>query len=199
MRKTLKQIVKNLDLTKTSNFCPQCLSENVGSKEVKGRLVSFCNDCSYKSGQLIIFSPEMRFELTKDGQIRHFSIGAVIPRDGRYLLFKRRKFPYVWVSPAGHWDKGEEAEQAIKREVEEEAGLRVKKVELLFEEDLSNDPCRRGTSLHHWKFFLCECEGKLQACDEAEPSTIGFYAPSDIARMELSNPTKYFFEKMGVI
>ena len=58
---------------------------------------------------------------------------AVIERDGRVLLGRRRNDPGVgrWDLPGGFLNEGEEAVAALHREVREETGLEVEIVEFL--------------------------------------------------------------------
>lgn len=52
---------------------------------------------------------------------------AVVALDGRVLLVQRNMEPGIglWALPAGHVDRGEVVEDAVRREVLEETGLRV--------------------------------------------------------------------------
>lgn len=192
---------KELQVTdnRTHHFCLECKKENIKTVEKEGKEYYWCENCQKYFERAIIITPDTLFDVKPDGTLRHFSIGAMIKKDNKYLLFKRRKFPFVWVNPAGHLYKNENPEIATIREVEEETGLRVKSIKLLFEEELASDPCRRGVDVHYWRLYLCECEGMLRECSEAEPNTLGWYKPDEIAKFELSNPTKHFFKKMGVI
>ncbi len=54
-------------------------------------------------------------------------VGAVIIRDGKILLVKRGNEPnkYMWSIPGGIVKVGESLIEALKREVEEEVGLKV--------------------------------------------------------------------------
>ena len=59
--------------------------------------------------------------------------GAIITDDrGRVLLLKHRFRPGSgWGIPGGYINKGEQAEEALRRELREEAGLEVKDVKIL--------------------------------------------------------------------
>ena len=59
------------------------------------------------------------------GQILHYSIGAVIERDGKYVLLDRLKEPFGFACPAGHVDEREINWRAMDREVYEETGYRA--------------------------------------------------------------------------
>ncbi len=180
-------------------FCLSCGEETIKSVVKSGREYYRCANCQKDFERAIIIRPGDLYDFKPNGIMRHFSVGVVIKRKGKYLLFKRRKFPFVWVSPAGHLDKGENPEEAAIREVKEETGLVVENAKLIFEEELSNDPCRRGVDIHHWRLYLCQCTGKLKPSEEAEPKTIGWYEPKEISKFKLSSPTKHFFRKLKII
>lgn len=62
-------------------------------------------------------------------------VGAVIVRDGKLLLglrsSRKKHAPDTWDTVGGHVEAGESDEQAMVREVEEEAGVRPTRYELL--------------------------------------------------------------------
>jgi ADP-ribose pyrophosphatase YjhB (NUDIX family) len=69
--------------------------------------------------------PKPVLSKSKDGQPMHYSVGALIQKDGKYLLIDREIKPYGYAGPAGHIDEGETKEQALVREVKEETGLGI--------------------------------------------------------------------------
>ncbi len=77
--------------------------------------------------------------------LRHFTLGLSHPRfavtagaviiddRGRVLLLKHRfRMGSGWGIPGGYLEKGEQPEAALRRELREEAGLEIEKVELVF-------------------------------------------------------------------
>ncbi|BAS28804.1 AAA family ATPase [Limnochorda pilosa] len=55
-----------------------------------------------------------------------------VEREGRYLMIRRTKEPFagLWTAPGGKVEPGESPEEAIRREVREETGLELERLEL---------------------------------------------------------------------
>ena len=51
---------------------------------------------------------------SKDGKLMHYSVGALIKKDGKYLLIDRVKPPLGFAGIAGHIDEGEDEIKALK-------------------------------------------------------------------------------------
>ncbi|MCK5413456.1 MAG: NUDIX hydrolase [Candidatus Pacebacteria bacterium] len=135
---------------------------------------------------------------SKNGKAMHYSVGALIEEDGKYLLIDRVKPPFGFAGVAGHIDEGEEAEEALVREVKEESGLKVKGFKLLFEEEANFNTCRRGIEVHYWYLFKCIVKGRVKQNIE-ETKSIDWYTIEEIKKLELEPVWKYYFEKMGII
>ncbi len=91
---------------------------------------------------------------------------AVIIRDGRVLLVKRRFDPFkgMWALPGGFVEHGEATEGAVRREVLEETCLEVKSVKLLgVYSDPKRDPRGRTVTIA----YVCEAVGEPNAGDDA--------------------------------
>lgn len=97
----------------------------------------------------------------------HTSVGAIVWQDDKLLLIERKKFPFGFACPAGHIDNPDESpEEAVKRELKEEVGLKAKKLTLLLEGKRDN-PCRReGGSWHYWHVFEIDAEGDVKPSEE---------------------------------
>ncbi len=82
---------------------------------------------------------------------------ATIVKDGngRILMIERKKYNPGFALPAGHQD-GNTPEDAARRELSEEVGLKAGKMKIVFTRDLPN-PCKReGGSHHFWTVFEIE-------------------------------------------
>jgi 8-oxo-dGTP pyrophosphatase MutT (NUDIX family) len=95
------------------------------------------------------------------------SVGVLIERDGRWLMFERAT-PPVGIAPvAGHvFDEHESYVDAARAEVREELGLTVDTWELTRAGGWRNNQCRRrpgplGTG-HQWQVFNATVSGKLR-------------------------------------
>ncbi len=135
---------------------------------------------------------------SKKGEPMHYSVGAIIKKDGKYLLLDRVNPPYGFACPAGHVDEWENKEQAIKREVGEETGLDVTNLHLVLEEEIVDNTCSRGIDNHHWYVFECEVEGKVQR-NYTEAKSIGWYTPKEIKKLKLEKIWKLWLKKLKII
>ncbi len=133
-----------------------------------------------------------------DGALMHYSVGAVIKMGHRYLLLDRVNYPFGYAGPAGHIDEGENAVQALKREVKEETGLKVERWRLIFEEPVLWNKCSMGVSGHYWSLFECFVSGDVRLY-EKEAKSIGWYTKEQIAKLDLEPVWKYWFEKLKII
>jgi len=135
---------------------------------------------------------------SKDGKLMHYSVGALIKRGDKYLLIDRVNPPFGFAGVAGHIDRAEDKVKALKREVKEESGLKVKDYKLLFEEELDWNWCSKGVNVHYWYLFECEVSGEVkQNCKETK--SIGWYTIKEIKKLKLEPVWKYWFEKLEII
>ncbi|MGA8572892.1 MAG: NUDIX hydrolase [Desulfobaccales bacterium] len=103
--------------THTYKFCPQCggpLERRIIKSAGPERLV--CHVCQY----VLYVDPKV-------------AVIAVVPKDGGVVMTRRAVNPGygLWVLPGGFMDVGELLEEAVVREVEEEAKLKVRVDRLL--------------------------------------------------------------------
>lgn len=135
---------------------------------------------------------------SKDNEPMHYSVGALIKQDDKYLLIDRAIPPFGFAAVAGHIDEGEEAEQSLIREVREETGLDIEKYNLLFEEEIAENKCSKGINVHYWYLFECEVSGEIKR-NERETKSIDWYSKEEIKKLELESVWKYLFKKLKII
>ena len=136
--------------------------------------------------------------ISSNNEEMHFSVAALIKREGKYLLIDRVKPPLGFAGLAGHIDEGENEIEALKREVKEESGLKVVKYNLLFREELDWNECSKGIGTHYWFLYECEVDGEIRE-NKRETKSIGWYNINEIRELELEPAWKYWFEKLGVL
>ncbi len=137
-------------------------------------------------------------EEIRDGEKIHFSVGALIERDGKFLLIDRAIPPFGFAGIAGHIDAGESPEEALRREIKEECGLDLGKYEPIFEEFVAWDECSRGVRGHYWYLYRCEVSGDIKF-NARETKKIGWFPLEEIGRLTLEPVWKYWFEKLGMV
>lgn len=76
----------------------------------------------------------------------HYSVGALIQQDDKYLLINRAMPPLGFAGVAGHIDEDETSEEAVVRELMEEVGLHVVDKTRIAEEwiDCAVNPLRKA-------------------------------------------------------
>jgi len=136
--------------------------------------------------------------LSKNGRRMHYSVGAIIKKDGKYLLMDRAIEPFGFAGIAGHVDDNETEVEALKREVKEESGFDVEKYELVFEGELDFEPCSRGVEVHYWKLYACETSGNLQTKSK-EIKSIDWYSTEEMKDLKFEKSWAYFFRKLRII
>ncbi len=128
----------------------------------------------------------------------HFSVGALIEQEGKYLLIERAVPPLGFAGVAGHVDEGEDERQAVVREVKEEVGFEARDPKLLFEEELDWNWCSKGVTSHYWYFFHCPVSGDL-ARSMRETKSAGWYSKEEIKNLTLEPVWEYWFKKLDII
>ncbi len=100
-----------------------------------------------------------------------FRIGvfAVIERDGRYLLARRRDIGW-WNLAGGGLEYGETVEEGLAREVREEIGVEIEVVRLI---GVYSKPRKREVVLT----FLCRLAGNAQPGTSDEVSEVAWFLP----------------------
>lgn len=113
------------------------------------------------------------------------SVGAVIVKEGKVLMVKRKREPYkgTWMFPAGFVDYGEHPEETLAREIKEETGLKLRKA-VFFKVMQSEDDSRSPG--HFLFFYKVTVSGTKLETDKEENQGIGWF--------DLKNPPEIGWE-----
>jgi len=124
-------------------------------------------------------------------------VGAVIIRDGKILLEKRKYDPGkgMWSIPGGLVELGEGAEQTVVREVKEETGLEVEKPEHIdVVDNVIKD--RNGEIKYHFviiDYFVKLKGGTLKAASDAEE--LRWITFDEVEKYDLTKTFREFFQR----
>jgi len=149
---------------------------------------------------MITSAPDPKAGLSLRDTNMHYSVGAVVQRDGKYLLIERANEPFGWAGPAGHVKMGETPSEAIKREVHEETGLQVVRKDRWQKEQLFWNSCHHGVDVHQWYVYVCEVTGDLNRSKQ-ETEDIRWVSAEEIRErsIKLEPAWEHWFWKMGLI
>ncbi len=175
--------------------CVNCGSANILEITELNLAFFLCSECRKKSGMALQEDGKIIVKDTPNG-IKHITVGALIIRDGKVLLGKRRTFPYRYSNIAGHLEYGEKPKEAIWREISEEAGLKVEDIELIFHGDIIGNKCRAGANIHEWYFYNVKYSGEPLNNNEFEH--FDWYGKEDLEELDLGFATRYLFEKIDI-
>ncbi len=124
-------------------------------------------------------------------------VGAIVFRDAEVLLVKRGQPPSAgfWSIPGGAVKLGETVAAALRREVLEEVGLKVRVGPLVAILDrVFRD--QEGRVQYHYVLldYLCHpVSGQLKAGSDAAGA--GFFSPSELRRLRLTRGTRAVIEQ----
>lgn len=124
----------------------------------------------------------------------HHVSSWVMNYDGKVLLQQRSldkdKNPGKWAKTGGHVDSGETEEEAIKREVEEEIGLRVK------EEEIKNIEVFKNSNEHYftygYMFFTNKKEDEF-IIQKEELNAVKYYSIEELEEIRKQDNKDYTF------
>lgn len=137
---------------------------------------------------------------------KHISVGVILVSEGKLLLINKNKEPYKGKKSivAGHLEWGETPYQGIIREVKEEIGLDLLKLDFLVSyEDESNTLCRYGTNRHFWFLFKCTIDREISKkvfIDNKEIDSIEWIEKDKLKRVNnLTGAAKIALEKSNFL
>jgi 8-oxo-dGTP pyrophosphatase MutT (NUDIX family) len=184
--------------TKTQ-YCWHCKSpgaQKTGTDPVEHA----CAVCGRTSPRVLIHDPNMQAYFDDNGRLVHESCGFIlVRRDGKLLLFKRTKFPYLLTIPAGHLEQGEDPAVCAVRETEEEVGVTPTESVELFNGTIEGDSCLGGADIHLWYAYGSLLGDDASVKLDGEGSSWGWYDRAELNAENTVQPLLYLLADKEVI
>lgn len=128
------------------------------------------------------------------GKRIHHSAGAIIKKDGKFLIMKRALRPPGYACVAGHIDKNEKSSEALVREVKEETNLDIVSRKFIFRKFITQKQnCVSGSKHHIFYVYNCKCTGKLKP-NKREVKSIKYITKQDINKLYKQGKLEYAWE-----
>ena len=184
---------------KYHQFCQRCHSESVRRIFKKEKTYYRCPACKTVSERMIVIDPDIKWWIDKKtNEYWHESVGAFLINEKKEtLLFKRTIYPFAYTLPAGHIDTGDRPLAAVKKELLEETGLKVKKLKLFSKENVIGDKCRRGADNHHWHLYIAHISSNFKIKINDEGIQPIWLTLDEALSKKLVYPVRYFIKKYG--
>ncbi len=119
-------------------------------------------------------------------------VGAVVLRNEKILLVKRKNAPFKgeWSIPGGKQKISETVIEAVKREIYEETGIRIKKLKFLDVVDIIlND--NEGKTIYHYTIIDFKAQWLSGECRPGGDSyVVRWFKLDQIDQLKLLNKTK---------
>jgi len=189
----LERILRALDREGKGHFCHECGAPILRTVDDQ-RGERFRCAADHLLERSFLFDGRAVFSV-EEGRLVHESVGAVVRRRSKILLFHRRRYPIGWTIPAGHVERDTEPEEEMRREVLEEVGLEVVRSRRLWTETpLLDDRCRRGADRHRWHLFEVEAEGEVVLNEEGDDYR--WFDGGELDEVSLIPPVRTIFRRL---
>lgn len=176
-------------------YCLFCATPEPAEERDEARNEFLCGACGRRAPRALILDRETKIEETPRG-LKHWTVGALIERDGKFLIMRKATWPYLWDVIAGHLTRDEEPAAAVVREVSEETGLRLVQPNRVFQGEIFPEPCRRGVNIHEWSLFRGPAEGEPRP-DPREVSELRWVTRAEMVGFPFGRPAYYIFDAIG--
>jgi len=144
----------------------------------------------------------MRLEIgkSKSGDALHYSVGAIIKQQGKFLLIDRAAVPPSGFAVlAGHVNDNEAPAVTVARTVTEESGLKASNCRLVYEGEVSANWCTRGICAHYWYVYECEVGGGEPILSLLHAKSIGWYTVPEMKKLKFDPAVEYLFKKIKIL
>lgn len=130
-------------------------------------------------------------------------VAAIIEKDGKFLFGQKPKdvgpYPNTWHLLGGGVKLGEESlEEAVRREIREEAGVELGELERVgFDEDY--EPNKHGVMTHYvFLVYRAQCISE-DALPKDDVSELRWIDKKELKNFELTRPSIKLFKELGYL
>lgn len=140
---------------------------------------------------------ELRRLLQHEAGVRPVAtVGALVRRRDNVLLVRSGKWGGRWGIPGGKIERGESAEDALRREILEETGLHVSDPQFVMVQDCVDSPeFHRPAHFLLLNFTAESATGEVRLNHEAQEYR--WVTPAEAGTMNLNQPTRRLMEKVA--
>ncbi len=178
-------------------YCLECKSSKVKEIVAENKVFYYCENCQTRAGRALVIDGRIKVVNTSRG-IKHIDAAAIIIRNDKILLLERRTYPFGLMIPAGHLEYNETLEEALRREVYEEVGLKVSGATLLAQIEQPISYCRYGADIEEWAVFLVDAEGE-PIISNNENDAYQWIPIPEIKATDLTPHTRYALVNLGYV
>ena len=120
--------------------------------------------------------------------------GFIRNKKGELLFVSSHKWKNMWSIPGGHVELGERLTDALRREIAEEVGLKVRVTKLLNVQEAIYP--KSFVRKAHFIFFdyLCECESEKVKLDKVEIQDYKWVKPEAAMKLKMNEYTRHALE-----
>ncbi|MFZ2593359.1 MAG: NUDIX hydrolase [Minisyncoccia bacterium] len=184
--------------TVSTRYCFSCGADAVSSQKSGDVTKYLCATCGVVSDRFLTWDPILKATFDANNRLVHYGGGAFVRNpEGKFLLIRQAKFPFLWTIPGGHLEVGEDPKLCALREVQEETSLIMTDMTMLFEGVLEGDSCVGGADVHFWYLYLGTAKGTVVTQD-AEVTGSRWVSLSEIDTTTITYPLQFFLANDSV-